>query len=313
MVSAALCAARAGRAPQRRQAWSKWALVLLAWLLMAAPLSRAADEPAPAAGSALDTALALRTSQSVIGKPISEHVLLDREGRAVRLAAYRGKPLLVGFIYTGCFQVCPTSTRALLEALQAMRSGFDVNQFNVISIGFNQPADSPQAMKAFALQQGVDYPNWNFLSPHAAIVPELTRDFGFVYLPTQAGFDHLLQVSIVDAEGRIASQIYGDAFRAESLGEPLRRLLANQPLPAQPSLAEIVERVRVLCSVYDPITGKYRVSYVLAFEVAGGVTFAVAMLWFFALEWRTRRRLRRSARLSAARWVEPQTREQPHG
>ena len=92
------------------------------------------------------------------------------------------------------------------------------------------------------------------------------------------------------------TQVYGDDFSADRLGEPLRRLLADQPLPTQLSLADIVAKVRVLCSVYDPKTGTYRVSYSLAFEVAGGITFAIAMLWFFALEWRERRRLRRLRR-----------------
>jgi protein SCO1/2 len=266
----------------------------LGWL---APV-HAQDAAAP--GPALDPATALRTSQAAIGKTIGDYTLLDREGRPVRLSSYRGKPLLVNFIYTGCFQVCPTSTRALLEAQRAMRGGFDTNQFNVVSIGFNQPADSPQAMKAFALQQRITTPNWDFLSPHAASVTALARDFGFEYKPTQAGFDHLLQVSIVDAEGRLVAQVYGDDFSADRLGEPLRLLLRDQPLPPRVSLAEIVDRVRVLCSVYDPATGTYRVSYALAFEIAGGITFAIAMLWFFALEWRDRRRARRALSAAAA-------------
>ena len=261
-------------------------------LLCAGPAVRAADEE-PAPRPALDATAALRASQAAVGTKIPDFTLLDREGRPVRLADYRGKPLLVNFIYTGCFQVCPTSTRALSEALQAMRGGFDTAQFNVVSIGFNQPADSPQAMKAFALQHGISAPNWNFLSAPAASVEPLTRAFGFIYAPTQAGFDHLLQVGIVDAEGRLVRQVYGDDFSADRLGEPLRRLLAQQPLPPQLGIAEIVERVRVLCSVYDPISGTYRVSYPLLVQIGGGATFAIAMLWFFALEWRDRRRLRR--------------------
>jgi protein SCO1/2 len=270
------------------------ALLAALALLVAGPPARADDEALPL--PALDATAALRASQAAIGRQLADFTLLDREGRPVRLSDYRGKPLLVNFIYTGCFQVCPTSTRALAEALQAMSGGFDTTQFNVVSIGFNQPADSPQAMKAFALQHRIGSPNWNFLSAPAAIVDTLTREFGFVYAPTQAGFDHLLQVGIVDANGRLVAQVYGDDFSADRLGEPLRRLLADQPLPAQLSLADIVEKVRVLCSVYDPKSGTYRVSYSLAFEVAGGVTFAIAMLWFFALEWRERRRLRRLRR-----------------
>jgi protein SCO1/2 len=271
-------------------------LALLAALALLAVRSGARAQDEPPLLPALDTTAALRASEAAVGRQLADFTLLDREGRPVRLSDYRGKPLLVNFIYTGCFQVCPTSTRALAEALQAMRAGFDTTQFNVVSIGFNQPADSPQAMKAFALQHRIAAPNWDFLSAPAAIVETLTREFGFVYAPTQAGFDHLLQVGVVDASGRLVTQVYGDDFSADRLGEPLRRLLADQPLPTQPSLADLVAKVRVLCSVYDPKSGTYRVSYSLAFEVAGGITFAIAMLWFFALEWRERRRLRRLRR-----------------
>jgi protein SCO1 len=265
--------------------------------------AQAQDSTAPP--PALDPKAALQVSQAVVGKVVGDYGLTDREGRRIRLSDYRGKPLLVNFIYTGCFQVCPTSTRALLEALQAMRGSVDPAQFNVVSIGFNLPADSPQAMKAFAAQQHIALANWELLSPQAGTVDALTRDFGFAFAPTQAGFDHLLQVTLVDAEGRIYRQIYGDAFSADSLGEPLRELLRNQPLPQDLKLSDIVDRVRILCSVYDPQTGTYRVSYALAIEIAGGVTFLVAMLWFFALEWRERVRLRRCAKAAAQRRVEP--------
>ena len=52
----------------------------------------------------------------------------------------------------------------------------------------------------------------------------------------------------------------------------------------------------MLCTVYDAKTGTYRVNYGLLFEVAGGVTFALAMVWFFVGEWRTQRRARRRGR-----------------
>ena len=250
-----------------------------------------ADEPV-ASRATLDPTEALRISRDALGRKIGDYTLLDREGRPVRLADYRGKPLLVNFMYTGCFQVCPTSTRAIAAALEGMGRSMDPRQFNIVSIGFNLPADSPQSMKAFAAQQRIAAANWEFLSPHPSTVQALTRDFGFAYAPTQSGFDHLLQVTVVDAEGRVYSQVYGDDFSADQLAEPIRQLLRNQPLPQQLDLADLVDRVRILCSIYDPATGEYRVSYALAFEIAGGITFFVLMVWFFVGEWRERRRLR---------------------
>ena len=119
----------------------------------------------------LDSKTALELSQSVIGTSVGDHVLLDRQGRPTPLARYRGRPLLVNFIYTACFQVCPTTTKNLQKAVENTVTVLGPDRFNVISIGFNQPFDSPEAMKAFAFQHGIHLPNWEFLSPAAAIRP----------------------------------------------------------------------------------------------------------------------------------------------
>lgn len=252
--------------------------------------SESLSDPMP---SALDQSTALRVSQSVVGTKPSDFTLLDREGQPVRLSQYRGKPLLVSFIYTGCFQVCPLTTRSLQNAIEAGRSVFGINQFNVVSIGFNQPADSPQSLKSFARQYRIDVENWNFLSPAAPIVDRLTREFGFSYVATPAGFDHILQVTLLDAEGRIYRQIYGDELTADSIGEPIKQLMSNTPVPEQLRIADLMDRVRILCTVYDPKTGKYEVKYGLLIEIAGGVTFALTMVWFFLSEWIAQRRARR--------------------
>lgn len=275
---------------------------------------------APGAVPTLDEREALRLGQAAIGRMVPDLVLLDRQGRPVRLASYRGKPLLVSFIYTGCFQVCPTQTRALHEAVKGLDRMLGSHQFNVVSIGFNQPFDDPQAMRAFAQQQRIDYPNWEFLSapragstrpapqggssrpaepdrlesPPRDAVQTLTRAFGFSYVATPAGFDHVLGVTVVDAQGRIHAQVYGDRLRADRLGAPLRELLLDAPWPARSTFADVVERVRILCTVYDPDTGEYRYDYKLIFELIGGALFFGSAAIYLLLEWRDRRRARRT-------------------
>ena len=268
------------------------ALALL-WALLAGPL--AAQDAAPT-GPALDAKVALQASQAAIGRPMGQHQLLDSKGQPVRLSAFAGKPLLVSFIYTGCFQVCPTTTKSLADAVDQLAEVFGADKFNVVSIGFNQPFDSPAAMRAFAAQMRIDKPNWRFLSPPPSTVDALTRDFGFSYVATPAGFDHMLTVSILDAQGRIATQVYGEKLSRDQLGEPLRLMLRDAPMPAGMPLADLIERVRILCTVYDPETGTYRYDYALFIEIAGGLTFAFAMAWFFLAEWRDNRRRKRAAR-----------------
>ena len=265
-------------------------------LLLAALIVATAAGAADGAG-ALDEKEALRASQAVIGSTVPDYALLDRDGRPLRLSSYRGKPLLVSFIYTGCFQVCPTQTRALNEAVKGLDAVFGPHQFNIVSIGFNQPFDSPTAMRAFAAQQRISAPNWAFLSPPPTTVDRLTRDFGFTYAATPAGFDHLLGVTVVDAAGRIHTQVLGNRLTAAQLGEPLRELLRAAPLPQQLRLADVVERIRILCAVYDPETGTYRYDIKLIFMIAGGLTFFVSVGVYLL---RDRLRRRRETRFDVA-------------
>ena len=237
----------------------------------------------------LDGNEALSASQAAVGTSPRDYTLLDRAGMPVPLSRYRGKPLLVSFIYTGCYHICPASTRALHKSVRALHRRFGDRQFNVVTIGFNQPEDSPKALDAYARQQRISEDNWEFLSPGSGDVEALSRDFGFTFVATPAGFDHTLQVSVLDAQGQIYRQIYGDSFTAEKIGEPLRQLLTGTRLvEGKVGFADLVDRVRILCSVYDPETGTYRADYTLYFMIAGGVTFFLAMLWLLVSELRAR-------------------------
>jgi hypothetical protein len=161
-----------------------------------------------------------------------------------------------------------------------------------------QPAGRLAAgAKTFAAQHRIS-PNWDF-SAALAHRPDLAQDFGFSFVATAAGFDHLLQVSVVDAEGRIYRQVYGEDYSADYLTEPLRQLITGTPVADAASLSAIIERVRILCSVYDPRTGKYRVSYAVVLEVAGGATFLLWIIWFFLSEWLTQTLGEALGRLSA--------------
>jgi protein SCO1/2 len=269
-------------------------------LALACAVGAAGATGACARPVALDADAALRTSQAAVGRELADQTLLDVHGQPVQLSSYRGKPLLVSFIYTGCFQICPTTTRSLAEAVDALAKVFGADKFNVISVGFNQPFDSPQAMRTFAKQMRIDAPNWHFLSPPPHAVDALTRDFGFSYVATPAGFDHVLTVSVVDGRGKVYQQVYGERLAEDQLGEPLRRLLRDHPLPADTAFDALVRRVRLVCTVYDAKTGTYRTDWGLLLEVAGGVTFALAMAWFFGAEWRAQRRARRARPPAAA-------------
>lgn len=237
------------------------------------------------AAAAFDEKAALKASQAAIGREIGDYTLRDSEGRSVRLAELRGKPLVVHFIYTGCVQVCPASTQFLARAVAEAERTLGAGAFRAATIGFNLPFDNPPAMKAFARKFGLASPHWLFLTPEADTLAALVADFGFRYEATAAGFDHLLQASIVDANGRIYRQVYGDAFEAPLFVGPLLELAQNAPVP-QNDLAALWENIRLLCTVYDPAAGRYRLNYVVLIELLVGASVMLGGITLLITEWR---------------------------
>lgn len=242
---------------------------------------------------AFDENLALKESQAVIGRQVANHKFLDSKGNEVRLTELRGKPLVVNFIYTGCSQVCPATTQFLATAVKEAERTLGPGTFRVATIGFNLPFDDPTSMRAFARKFGIASPNWLFLTPDASALDALTKDLGFRYEPTAAGFDHLLQVSILDRDGRLYRQVYGESFEGPLFVGPLLELVQDAPVE-QASLEGVWGKFKLLCTVYDPAAGRYRVSYVVLIELLVGASVMLGGIGFVAWEWR-RRRLSRSA------------------
>jgi protein SCO1/2 len=260
-------------------------LFLLAVLALAPAGVAATTGPA----AAPDNAAAIALSQGVIGTQPADHAFTDAAGRMRRLSDYRGKPLLVNFIYTGCTQACPLTVRFLERSIAEARRTFGPTGFAVATIGFNQPFDSSQAMRAFAAQHGIADPQWHFLSPAPGTIQPLARAFGFTWYATPKGFDHVSQVTVVDGSGRIYRQIYGDRFDVPMLIEPLKQLITGTPAPAGDWRA-LVEKVRLFCTVYDRSSGRYRLDYSLFVGMAIGAAILGAGTGFLIREWRSQRR-----------------------
>ncbi|MCO5100388.1 MAG: SCO family protein [Burkholderiaceae bacterium] len=252
------------------------AVVSAVVLLVAAP-AQAAPDARSSAGP--DFRRTLADSQAAIGRPLLDVAMRDHTGKPVRFSDFARKPLLVSLVYTGCFQACPVATQFLAQAVRTAREALGENRFQVVSIGFNQPFDDPAAMAAFRKQNGISDRDWHFLSPDPAQVDALTANLGFTYEATPKGFDHVTQVTVVDGDGVIYRQVYGESFDLPMLVQPLKELLSGQA-SRELTLDNVWEKVKLYCTVYDPNSGGYRVNYGLFFELFAGLTTLGAMAWF---------------------------------
>jgi len=239
--------------------------------------------------AAYDPDRALEISQAAIGRKLEDLEFTDTQGHAVTLSDYRGKPLLVSMIFTSCYHVCPALTRYLKDAVATAREAVGEDSFRIVTIGFDTANDSPQRMQEFARKQGVDDPDWTFLSGTEQSIEALTRNLGFVYFRTPRGFDHITQTTIVDADGVIYRQVYGGAFKLPWLVEPLKDLVFNRPQSTHNFLAGLVDKVRLFCTVYDPNTGRYRIDYSLFVQIAIGALVILGIVGYLLLEIRRSR------------------------
>ena len=257
----------------------------LSMACVAAGVFAAAPVAATAPSTTPDYQSIIRTSQAAIGRPLADIPMRDSNGKAVRFSDFKGRPLLISLVYTGCFQACPVATQFLAEAVQVARKALGEDKFQVVSVGFNQPFDTPEALAAFKRQNRIYLPGWHFLSPDPAQVDALTDNLGFVYEATPKGFDHVTQVTIVDADGVIYRQVYGENFDMPMLVQPLKELLSGQA-SREFTLENVWDKVILYCTVYDPFTGGYRVNYGLFFEIFAGLTTLGAIGWVVMREWR---------------------------
>jgi protein SCO1/2 len=149
-------------------------------------------------------------------------------------------------------------------------------------------------MRQFARKQGVEDPNWAFLSGSAETMAALVDNVGFVHFPSPRGFDHINQVTLVDRDGVIYRQVYGAAFELPGLIEPLKQLVYNRPLPNDPIGAGLLNRIKLFCTVYDPNTGRYRFDYSLFVGIAVGAVVVLGLIIMLLLEYLRARRSKRA-------------------
>ncbi len=240
-------------------------------------------------GSGYDAESAIELSQAAIGRPLGDFQFYDRQGRAVQLSGYLGRPLLISMIFTSCHHVCPAITRHLDTAVQAARDALGEGSFQVLTVGFDTAVDTPDAMRVFARKQSIDDTNWAFLSGSAETVAGLVENIGFVYFPSPRGFDHINQVTVIDREGVVYRQVYGAAFDLPWLVEPLKELVYNRPQPGDHLAAGLLNRIKLFCTVYDPNTGRYKFDYSLFVGIGVGALIVLSLIIWLLLEYKRAR------------------------
>ena len=217
-----------------------------------------------------DEKKALAISQGAIGNKVGALDFTDADGNPVNLSRFLGKPLVISLVYTSCYHTCPLITENIDHAVKNANNALGIDKLNVVTIGFDARYDTPERMKAFARNHGVDRPNWHMLSGDSETIGELARQLGFIFFSSPRGFDHLAQTTILNKNGEVYTQVYGANFPIPSLVEPLKDLVFGRERDFT-SLEGIANRIRLFCTLYDPRDDRYYFDYSVFIGIIIGV------------------------------------------
>src|SRR6185436_14296832 len=106
-----------------------------------------------------------------VGETIPDFALYDQEGRVVQSARFRGKQVMLNFIFSRCpvATMCPASTMKMMGTQKLARES-GVNSIEFVSITLDPAYDTPAVLKVYAATRGIDTSNFSFLTgPENAI------------------------------------------------------------------------------------------------------------------------------------------------
>jgi protein SCO1 len=142
--------------------------------------------------------------------------LRDQDGEPISMRDFRGKPVLVTFLYTTCEETCPLQAQTARGALDEL--GHDVP---AIAVAVDPPRDTPERARAFLSEQRA-LGRLDFVLGSRAELRPLWE--GFAIQPQSVTQEHQARFTLVDKRGYQRVGYPGPQATAERLAHDLRLL-----------------------------------------------------------------------------------------
>jgi protein SCO1/2 len=157
-------------------------------------------------------------------EPAPDFELIDQDGQNVSLSEFRGKVVLLDFVFTRCPGPCPimTSTHVTLQR----KLPFDVaSRSRFVSISLDPDYDTPEVMRSYAIERGANLASWSFLTGEKAEIQSVLEAYKVATKRDDGTIDHVMITFLIDPEGRIAHRYVGLGHPPEAILEDLTKLL----------------------------------------------------------------------------------------
>jgi len=164
----------------------------------------------------------------------------------VSLGDLAGKVVVVNFIYTHCPDVCPLHAEKI-AAVQALVNQTPMHdRVRFITITTDPVRNTPDVLRAYGPQHGLDPANWMFLTSGPDRRPDATRRlakaFGHRFDVTPDGFQIPGVVThVIGREGRLRGNFHGLDFDNVNLVLFVNALTNDVHLPATANGGALVD------------------------------------------------------------------------
>ncbi|MGH2349808.1 MAG: SCO family protein [bacterium] len=173
----------------------------------------------------LGTAAGAAAPFPVIGKPAPDFTLTSQSGAPIRLSQFRGKLVVLDFIYTHCTDVCPLVTANLARVQRDLTArGWWVNDVVFVSVTTDPARDTPAVLRTYAQRYKADLRGWFFLTGSARTLSAVYKAYGILVRPASKGLqEHALPVFVIDRRGTVLGA-YGHDFKSADMLNDLAHL-----------------------------------------------------------------------------------------
>ncbi len=184
--------------------------LLVTALLLLAPLLRAAESASGAPPAMPPCCAVIAPDAPLSGRSIYQldSIWTNDAGRVSRLAALRGRPVILAMFFSHCEYACPVLVQDL-HRLRAQLPEAVRERAAIVLVSFDTVRDTPAALRAFRERMSLDA-GWTLLRGETDAVEDLAMLLGVKFKQDARGqFAHSNLITILNAEGEIVHQHAG--------------------------------------------------------------------------------------------------------
>jgi protein SCO1/2 len=162
------------------------------------------------------------------GAEVPDVKLVNQDGRPLSLRQFKGRALVVTFIYTRCPlpDYCPLMSANFAQLNSALLGDESLRKrVHLLSVTLDPEYDRPPVLKSYgATYAGGKFDNWDFATGEPAEVRRLAEFFGLTYKAEGGQVIHSLRTAVVTPDGKLFKIYRGNEWKPDEVLSDLRNL-----------------------------------------------------------------------------------------